>query len=671
MPKFSQANRPIRVDTVLGADVLLLERFTGEERVSAPFRFQLGMLSEETSIDAKKVLGTAAYVTLELPEGGERVIHGRISRFAQLGRDETGLTAYQAELVPWLWFLSLSSDCRVYQNLSVLEIVEQVFGDKQFSSLKPEFQSKCLKSYPKREYCVQYRESHLNFVSRLLEEEGIFYYFDHSESKHTLMLTDSSSTLKSCPGDHALRMAPTSTEGVHDRNVALAITAEVAASTGEIHLRDYNPLLPSTDLSAQTTCTSPFGVAFVLDYPGRYAAKDEAERYAALRAETVEAPLMIVHGTSNGPALQSGARFDLTEHYRRDLNRTYQVLEVRHEGQVGNYRHADDDTFTYSNEFVAIPDNVKYHPPLATPKPVVHGSQTAVVVGKAGEEIWVDKHGRVKVQFFWDAYGKKNETSSCWVRVSTAWAGKGWGVIQIPRIGQEVIVDFLEGDPDRPIITGRVYNADQTPPYALPDNQTQSGVKTRSSKGGGADNANEIRFEDKKGSEQLYAHAEKDLLVEVENDETRDVQHDRTTTIKNNETKTISEGNEVIAIKKGDQTLTIDMGKQEITLGQGNQVVTLKQGNQTIELDMGNQSTTAKLGNITTKASVGKIEMEAMQSLTLKVGQNSITIDQSGVKINGMTVKVEGQIQTQVKGPITQVNGDAMLQLKGGIAMIN
>ena len=344
--------------------------------------------------------------------------------------------------------------------------------------------------------------------------------------------------------------------------------------------------------------------------------------------------------------MTSGYKFDVKEHYRREVNQTYLLTSLKQSMDTSSYDAGAEGRSDYSNQFEAIPFSVTYRPLLKTPRPVIQGLQTAVVVGPSGEEIYVDKYGRVKVQFFWDRVGKKDENSSCWVRVSQYWAGKGWGSIHIPRIGQEVIVEFLEGDPDHPIITGRVYNADQTVPYALPDNMTQSGVKSRSSKNGSTDNYNEIRFEDLKGSELILAHAEKDLTTEVENDEKRTVGHDRTTTIKNNETKTVTEG---------DETITIEMGKQTITI-QGNQTLTIKQGNQSTTLNMGNQST---------KVDLGKIETEAMQSIELKVGQSSIKIDQMGVTIKGMMIKIEGQIQVQVKGMMTQVNGDAMLDAQG------
>jgi len=348
----------------------------------------------------------------------------------------------------------------------------------------------------------------------------------------------------------------------------------------------------------------------------------------------------------------SGGRFDLKEHFRAALNQTYTLVRVQHAGSTGGYE-TGGGSLEYHNSFTAVPYSVPFRPPHTSKRPTVAGSQTALVVGKSGEEIWTDKHGRVKVQFYWDRDGKKDENSSCWVRVAGTWAGKNWGFVQIPRIGQEVIIDFIEGDPDRPIITGRVYNADQTPPYALPANQTQSGVKSRSSKGGGTDNFNEIRFEDKKGSEEIVVHAEKDLKVEVENDETLKVDHDRTSTVKNNDTREVTQGNDALTIKQGNQTVVLEMGNQQLTLKQGNQEVTLSMGNQVTKLDL------------------GKISHEAMQGIELKVGQSTIKIDQTGVNIKGLNVSIEGQVQTEVKGVMTNIKGDGMLVVKGGITMIN
>jgi type VI secretion system secreted protein VgrG len=353
--------------------------------------------------------------------------------------------------------------------------------------------------------------------------------------------------------------------------------------------------------------------------------------------------------------------------------------------QAAIYRPGEGTGFSYHNTFTALPAGLPFRPPRVTPKPVVHGTQTAVVVGPPGEEIFTDKYGRVKVQLPWDRQGKKDAGSSCWVRVATLWAGKQWGVIHIPRIGQEVIVAFEEGDMDKPIIVGSVYNAEQMPPYKLPDHKTQSGLKTRSTLKGGTANFNELRFEDKKGSEEVYFHAEKDFNRVVENNDTLKVgssQADdgsQTIEVWKDRTETVKTGNEKVTIEKGDRTVTVKQGNDRHEVSQGKRDVIvqsddthqIKQGNRSVKIDMGNDSLQISMGDRTTKIDLGKSATEAMQSIELKVGQSSIKIDQTGVTIKGMLISVEGQIQTQIKGLMTQVNGDAMLQVKGGITMIN
>ena len=672
MPTYSQANRPMRVETTLGEDVLLLTDFSGEEAISAPFSYTLELLSEHGSVGGRTLLRSPVTVTVDLAGGGQRVVHGLVRRFVQLGRRDTNLYSYRAEIAPWLWFLSLSSECRIFQDMSVLDIVEQVFKDHGFS----DFAIRCTRSYPKREFCVQYRETHLNFVSRLLEDEGIFYFFEHSQDKHTLVLADSNSAIKPCPDQGSARVAAQEGEWQHE-DVVTDFEREDAVHTGKITLRDYDYLQPTLQLESSI---SGDGKSEAYDYPGHYTKPDEGDRYARVRLEEQETWLQLSHGTSNCRAFCSGVRFDLREHHRGDTNQTYTLASVQHSAHMGGYRPGEADAFEYHNAFVALPHSAPFRPPSTARKPVIRGCQTALVVGPSGEEIWTDKYGRVKIQFHWDRVGKKDENSSCWVRVASVWAGKGWGHVQIPRIGQEVVVDFLEGDPDHPIITGRVYNADQMPPYALPGAQTQSGVKSRSSKGGSGETFNEIRLEDKKDSEQIVIHAEKDLQVEVENDETRQVDHDRTTTIKNNDTHIVTEGDDAHTVKQGKQTVVIETGNQEVTLkqgdqkvtlDQGNQNVTLSQGNQEIDVKMGNRTVKVDMGNVSTKASLGQIAHEAMQGIEIKVGQNSITVDQTGVTIKGMMITIEGQVQTEVKGLMTNINGTAMLQVKGGITMIN
>ncbi len=661
MATYTQATRPLTIETVLGADKLLLLGFYGEESVSTLPLFTLEMLAADPQIPAERMLGSAVSVAVESAAGGHRYFHGIVSRFAQ-GEREHKHTAYSAEIVAWPWLLGFHSDCRIFQKVSVPEIVEQVFKDRGQS----DFDLRLKGTYEKREYCVQYNETDLAFVQRLLEDEGIYYFIEHEKDRHVLVLSDHPTLLKPAKGAESIHMAAAGV-GWEAQDVVMTLHSDHRMRPGKVTHTDYNPLQPSSQLLR----SSGDDKYELYEYPGHYQQHDVGERRALVRLEEQEVSRHIVRGESSCRALRPGALTEIGGHYRRSLNAKYHITSVRHSiRQGGLLGRGEEAGFDYRNEFFAIPHDVPFRPPRVTPAPRVRGAQTATVVGAKGEEIWTDKYGRVKVQFHWDRVGKKDEASSCWVRVATPWAGKQWGAVHIPRIGQEVVVDFLEGDPDQPIIIGSVYNGEQMPPYKLPDMQTQSGVLSRSSKGGGADNANELRFEDKKGSEEILLHAEKDLKIEVENDEVREVLHDRTTTIKNDDTRTVSEGNDTATVEKGDQVLEISSGKQTVTI-KGNQAVTLKQGNQVITLDQGNQELVVKMGNQTTKVNLGKSATEAMQSIEFKVGQSSIKIDQMGVTIKGMTVKVDAQIQAEVKGLMTTVKGDAMLQAKGGITMIN
>ena len=479
MASLTQDNRPLRVSTGLGKDVLLLERFSGHEGVSTPFRFTLDMLSENAAVEPADVLRKPISVTLVIPGGKERHFHGIVNRFSA-GARRAGLTSYRAEMVPWLWFLSLTNDCRIHQNLSVPDIISKVFKDLGHS----DFKFKLMAPPPKRVYCVQYRESALAFVSRLLEAEGIFYFFEHKASSHNLILTDHPSQVPACPAVAKLRMTLTQSYQMAEEPLVTGVVVDHAAVTEKIELTSYDFEKPSASLKANAAGTQKDEV---YDYAGDYLQKSDGDRYARLRLEQQESERQLVRGESNSPSLTSGHKFDLTEHANKSINQSYHLLRVQHAASIPNYTTGSGE-YDYANTFECIPAGVPYRPPLVTPRAYVQGSQTAVVVGPGGEEIYVDKYARVKVQFHWDRQGKKDQNSSCWVRVSSAWAGKNWGFIQIPRMGQEVIVDFLEGDPDQPIITGRVYNAEQMPPYALPANMTQAGTLTRSTKGGAAAN---------------------------------------------------------------------------------------------------------------------------------------------------------------------------------------
>ena len=704
----TQVGKPLRVTTPLGADVLLVERLSGTEGMSMPYELTLDLLSLDQNIDPKALLRKAITIEVDMIAGGVRFFHGVIRRFTQLGRAD-GFVSYRAEIVPGIWFLSLSTDCRIFQQKSVPDIVKKVLDDLGIK----DYRMSVTGTHAARDYCVQYRESNLDFISRLLEEEGIFYFFEHTKDKHTMVFADAPATIKAGPVTK-LSMNLVSA-GNKAQDVISSLDIGSAVCSGKVTLRDHNPETPPQTLEREAAAAAAgLGVSTfdLYDYPGGYLLPDDGARIARLRIEEAEAMSQLVTGDTNCRGLVSGTKFDVVDHYRKDANQSYQLVSLQHFATQTGFKSTQGEPFTFESTFTAIPAAVPFRPARVTPKSIVHGTQTAVVVGPAGEEIFTDKYGRVKVQFFWDRQGKTDVNSSCWMRVSNTWAGKNWGFIQIPRIGQEVIVDFLEGDPDRPIIVGRVYNAEMMPPYELPANGTQSGVKSRSSLNGTPSDFNEFRFEDKKGSEQIYLHAQKNQDIVVEADETHSVGHDRTKTIEHDETSHIKhdrtetvDKDESITINGGrtetvakdesitiggkrteavskDETISIggarteDVGKDEtISIGGSRSESVGK--DESIKVDgkrsvkVSGDDSLSSDGNISIKASAGKIAEEGAQSIELKVGGNSIKIDPSGITIKGMMVKIEGQIMTEVKGLMTTVKADAILTVKGGITMIN
>src|SRR5580658_3991164 len=625
----TQIDRPFRVKTPLGDDALLLDSFVGIERVSEPFRFVLRLLSPDPNVDMQSLLTKAAVLSIKLDEDSERHIHGNINRMKLLEYGTDGMAAYEAEVVPWFWFLTLFSDCRIFQNMSVPDIVEKVFKDRGFS----DFKSVLKGTYSPREYCVQYRETDFNFVSRLLEEEGIFYFFEQSQDKHTLVLADDTTAFAACPDQPTARFMP-STGGLLDDETVATLEAEFRVQTGTASHTDYDFTKPNTSLFS-TLAGQQKGEAY--DYPGKYLTKDDGDHYARIRLEELEVNISTVRGESNCMGFQCGYKFTLSDHYRDSANMDYTLLMLEHQARNASYRAGQADPFDYRNRFEAIPNSVPFRPPRRARKPVIEGTQTAMVVGKSGEEIWTDQYGRVVVQFFWDRQGTSDENSSCWIRVAQGWAGKQWGMISIPRIGQEVIVSFLEGDPDRPIITGSVYNAVQMPPYTLPDHQTQSTWKSMSSKGG--DGFNEMRFEDDKGSEQIFIHGEKDMDMRIKNDRREWIGEDRHLVITRDKLEKTGRDSHLDLTRDHiekigrDHHLTIS-GKEAISItGSHSLAVT----GDVIEQFSGNHSSQVTQ-NLYLQAM--QVVIEASTGLTLCVGGNFITIDASGVAIFGTMVQI-------------------------------
>jgi type VI secretion system secreted protein VgrG len=555
---FNQASRLAKITSPLGPDVLLLNEMGGDEELGRLFSYELQLNSLDANIDLNQLLGKPMSVSLQLADGGERYFHGLVARCSQ-NIDQGQFASYQVTLRPWLWLLSRTSDCRIFQNLSIPQIIKQVFRDLGFS----DFEDALSRPYREWEYCVQYRETSFDFVSRLMEQEGIYYFFRHEQDRHVLVLADAYGAHATVPGYTSVPYYPKDEqqrERDHMHNWHLVQQVQ----PGSLELNDYDFQRPSASIDVRSAMPRPHtaGDYPLYDYPGTYVKSEDGEHYARTRIEALQTLHEQVELSGNARGLGSGHLFSLTGFSRRDQNREYLILGARYYiTQERLESGGGAASAQFDSSLTCIDAQQSFRPLANTHRPIVKGPQTALVVGPKGEEIWTDQYGRVKVHFYWDRHDQSNENSSCWIRVSQSWAGKNWGSMQIPRIGQEVIVSFLEGDPDRPIITGRVYNAEQTVPYDLPENATQSGMKSRSSKGGSPANFNEIRMEDKKGLEQLYIHAERNQDIVVEVDESHSVGHDRNKSIGHNETVTI--GNNRLRIVKQEDVLSVGQKKTD------------------------------------------------------------------------------------------------------------
>ena len=555
---FTQTSRLAKVSSPLGPDVLLLNQMNGGDELGRLFFFELQLTSVDANIDLNQLLGKPMSVALQLADGGERHFHGIVARCSQ-GIDQGQFASYQVTLRPWLWLLSRTSDCRIFQNLSIPQIVKQVFRDLGFS----DFEDALSRPYREWEYCVQYRETSFEFVSRLMEQEGIYYFFRHEQDRHVLVLADAYGAHTTAPGYSSIPYYPKDEqqrERDHLHNWHLAQQVQ----PGSLELNDYDFQRPSASIDVRSAMPRPHtaGDYPLYDYPGAYVQSADGEHYARTRIEALQTLHEQIEFNGNARGLGSGHLFSLTGFSRQDQNREYLITGCRYNiVQESLESGGGSGSAQFESALTCIDAQQSYRPLASTHRPIVKGPQTALVVGPKGEEIWTDQYGRVKVHFYWDRHDQSNENSSCWIRVSQSWAGKNWGSMQIPRIGQEVIVSFLEGDPDRPIITGRVYNAEQTVPYDLPENATQSGMKSRSSKGGTPANFNEIRMEDKKGLEQLYIHAERNQDIVVEVDESHSVGHDRNKSIGHDEVVTI--GNDRMRAVKHDDMLMVGFSKTD------------------------------------------------------------------------------------------------------------
>ena len=593
----SQENRLFTLHSPVPEAGLLLDQFTGVEAVSAPFQFTLQLLSEQGKLEARELLGRALGISLRTADGGERWFHGQVTAFRHSGTDG-GFARYEATLGPWTEFLKHRTNCKLFQGKNVLDILREVFGDYGHLA-RCEWRLKD-SDYPALPLCVQYRESDFQFMSRLLEAEGIHYHFRFEADGHILVL-DSDSTLAApmpvCPRIPYNKLSGATRQDTID---AWETTAQVVATTTVTKTSDFkNPRAPLEAREITNLPAGPYPALEDYEPAGAFGFPDlrAGERLAHRRMEEHEARQETFAGASNCRFLTCGHAFELLDHYRQGTSihdQSFFVTRVVHTGR-NNHRHQAAPA-DYRNRFDCLRKLIPFQPARVTPRPLVHGPQTAKVVGPPNEEIYCDAYGRVRIQFPWDRKGQFSEASSCWVRVSCPLAGDRFGFIAVPRIGQEVVVEFLEGNPDRPLITGQVYNLDHMPPWPLPANRTQSGLLTRSSKGGNGDHANALRFEDAKGAEEVWLHAEKDQRLEVEHDESHEVGHDRAKTIGHDETTAVEHdrsetvGNDERVTIGANQTLAIGVDRTE-TVG-GNEAVNIS-GTQSLHVGQSQSITVA------------------------------------------------------------------------------
>lgn len=571
----------------------------GHDALSQCFEFNISAVSGSPNIKANDLLGEAVSLRVTgdpADPDSQRFFHGIVDEFRFAGADDEGHWLYHLVLRPQLWLLGKTSDNRIFQEMTVVDIVSEILDQHGCA----DYEWKLRGTPPQRDYCVQYGETDLNFVQRLLEDEGIFYFHHFEDGKHVLILTDAFDQLKPADGSETLEFR----EGVADRHTSagaiLRFSRTDSIVSGSHSLTHYDFEKPSADLMTRSENLLDHSHAdgARYSYPGNYVDQGRGDDLARIRNQEDQAYAHVIRALSTAPAPASGNVFKLADFPRERENDRYAIERAAYDIRGNRYRSRGRDVAGstgralsiedqhareaagggFSAIYTLIPDSVGYRPRRVTPVPVMKGPQTAVVVGPSGEEIYTDRYSRVKVQFHWDREGKSDENTTCFIRVSSVWAGSGWGFIQIPRIGQEVIVDFLEGDPDQPIITGRVYNAEQMPPYSLPGSATQSGWKSNSSPGGGG--WNELRFEDKKGSEEVYFQAEKDHNELVKNNESRHigndwseevvrdatqwVGHDRKETVDNNKSTTVGVDRTVNIGKNDDETVGVN---RSLTVG--------------------------------------------------------------------------------------------------------
>jgi type VI secretion system secreted protein VgrG len=639
--EIEQTERLLNIESPLGDNKLILTGFRGTEKLSGLFEFHLDVISPDHDIQPQEILGKGVSWSVRKPGGDRRPFHGVVGRLVGGGSFGRGYRWYTLDVMPAFWLLTHNQNCKIFQHKTVPDIIKQVTAE--FPEIVLDM-SGVTGDHPPRNYCVQYKESDFRFLTRIMQEDGLFYYFKHASGSHTLVVADSNATFFDCIG----------------ANVAFGVNPDVEAfvtkwlprrqfRAGKSTQRDYNFETPSNTLQTSINTLLPVS-AFKrferYNFPGGYLTSADGDKVTRLRMEAEESGYQMVEAESTASGFATGGRFTMGTHEVTPENaKGYFITSVSHNSS--DFSHVTGEGTgedpNYSNSFSCSSEDNNYRDECSTGKPSVPGLQQAIVCGDGGDEICTDEYGRIKIQLMWDQDGGYNGNSSCWVHVAQPWAGSQWGGQFIPRVGMEVVIGFYNGDLDHPICIGCVYNAKYMPPYPLPELKTVSGIRTHSTPGGGSENFNELSFDDKIGAEQIYMQAERDLTTWAKHDEQHTVGNDQQVSVRGNRT---------------------------ISIAVGNETETIKQGNRTVELNQGNDSLTLDQGNLTINVSMGSVSITAMQGITFTVGQSSLSITQTGISMSGMNMSTSGTLSTQISGTTTSISGSASMNVSGGIIMI-
>ena len=663
-PAGMQPPRLLTIKTPLGDGALTVVKLSVVEELGLPYAIEAEVLGRDAELLPEKLLTQEVTVTITQhgPSPLVRHFHGVVAEFRKLAPGAAGRMTYRLVAVPNLWRLGLRRNCRIFQDLTAKDIITKVLQDHGLDA--PTWNMVEVEVIP---YCTQFNETDLAFVSRLLEEHGLTLFFRQTAGAHEMLVAGNafafpadepafatavhgSAGLDVYGGWRRMNRARGSSTVLDDMDAQRSKPSEVQHESRATRTYVEEPAMW---LQGENYFW-PGGMSTRPELsPGEVAMSDQEARSEEYSAVTID------------PRNAAGCRVSVA--VRREdgseAKRQYVLTAVRHEAvDTSGLIAGAGATESYRGSLSLVFAGRRYVPPARHPRPVMAGLHSAKVTGPAGEKIYVDEFGRIKVKFRWDRLAKDDDTSSCWVRVMQTVAGSWGGAWYLPRVGDEVLVAFLDGDPDRPIVVGSVFGKDAPPPFKLPANKSQSGYLTRSYKSDSAADANMLRFEDKKGAEEIKVHAQKDLIAEVENNETRTVGNDQKETIQNSRTVTVKDADDTLTLEKGNRTETIKMGNDALSIDMGNRSTTLKMGNDTTELTM---------GNLSIKCALGAVTIEAMQSITLKVGQSTVTINQAGVTVKGMMIQQEAQLLHSVKAVMVTEKADALATIEGGLVMIN